>query len=253
MTSITDLSIAILAGGLGTRLRSEVSHVPKAMAPILGTPFLNYLLDGLIEQGARHVILCIGYGGDQIRDYYCDRYGSLNLTYSLETHPLGTAGALRHCISHLKSNEFLVINGDTYCGVDLNHYLAWYRQRLLKASIVLVHKADVSRYGSVTIDSDEHITAFHEKTAQSGGGYVSAGIYLLHRDIVKSIPKDREVSIEYEVLPKWIGQGLSGYKTNSTFIDIGTPTSYRMAQEFFSGKHFSKTKREGNHPIQCSA
>ncbi len=234
MTSLADLTIVILAGGLGKRLRPAVNHVPKVLAPINGTPFLNYVLDALIEQGGRNVLLCLGYGAAQIQAYYTDRYRPLNLSYAWESEPLGTAGALRYCISQVQSKEVLVLNGDTFCDIDYNLFIAWHRQTQSKASIVLVYKEDVSRFGSVKIDSNDHIIQFHEKNNRSGGGDVSAGVYLFHRQIVESLPAGRPISMEYEALPDLIGSGLSGYKTASSFIDIGTPKSYRRAQQYFS-------------------
>jgi NDP-sugar pyrophosphorylase family protein len=241
MTSLADLTIVILAGGLGTRLRPSVNHVPKVLAPINGTPFLNYVLDALIEQGGRNVLLCLGYGAAQIQAYYTDRYRTLILSYAWESEPLGTAGALRYCISQVQSKEVLVLNGDTFCDIDFNRFIAWHRQAHSKASIVLVYKEDVSRFGSVKTDSNERIIQFYEKNNRSGGGYVSAGVYLLHRQIVEKLPEGRSISMEYEVLPDLIGSGLSGYKTASNFIDIGTPNSYRRAQHYFSNHGYPHT------------
>jgi D-glycero-alpha-D-manno-heptose 1-phosphate guanylyltransferase len=236
MKTIADLSIAILAGGLGTRLRSVVNNVPKVMAPINGAPFFNYLLDGLIVQGARGALLCTGFEGEQIRAYYSDNYRSLGLTYSNEEQPLGTAGALRRCIAKIQSDHVLVINGDTFCDANLNEFVSWHHHTASKASILLVRKEDGSRFGSVETDKVGNIVQFHEKSKQSCG-YVSAGIYLLDRAIVENIPDGQQISMEYEVLPKLIGIGLCGYKTKSSFIDIGTPESYRMAQLYFSERN----------------
>ncbi|MEJ2157919.1 MAG: nucleotidyltransferase family protein [Desulfobacteraceae bacterium] len=250
MTSIANLCIAILAGGLATRLRPVVQDLPKAMAPINGTPFLNYVLDSLDEQGGKNVLLCIGHKGDQLRDYYANTYRSLSLSYSIENSPLGTAGALRHCLSGVQSNDILVLNGDTYCDTDFNQFLSFFYRTQSKAAIVLVRKTNVSRFGSVEIDAEGRVVQFHEKKRRSGAGYVSAGAYLLKREIVERIPAEKEVSMEYEVLPDLIGKGLFGYDAASTFIDIGTPQSYRHAQRYFSDNIHSSRKKSAKHTIK---
>lgn len=244
MTSIANVTIAILAGGHGTRLRPVVHQIPKVIAPMNGVPFLNYVLDSLIAQGGKDALLCIGYGGEQVQACYGDTYRSLNLAYSIEKEPLGTAGALRHCLSKVHSEDVLVSNGDTFCTANLNLFLSWYQKKQTSAAIMLAHKKDVSRFGSVETDAAGRVIQFHEKAGKTGGGYVSTGIYLLHRGIVESIPERKAVSMEYEVLPQLIGNGLWGYKTKSTFIDIGTPQSYRRAQDFFQRHRFPHGRSE---------
>jgi D-glycero-alpha-D-manno-heptose 1-phosphate guanylyltransferase len=233
MNSIDKIPVAILAGGMGTRLQPVLKGVPKAMALIDGKPFLHYLLDWLARQGARHIVLCTGFLGDQISHYFGERFGAVSLTYSHEIRPLGTAGAIRNCIAKVQCDELMVLNGDTFCNANLNDFLSWHRRTTAKASILLVRMNDVGRYGSVEIDPDGNVIQFHEKMQWSGGGYVSAGIYLLQRTIFDNFPENQPRSMEYEVLPGLIGKGLSGHKTASSIIDIGTPESYLEARDFF--------------------
>lgn len=233
MKGISDIHIAVLAGGLGTRLRPALKGAPKAMAPINGKPFLHYLLDWLNSQGAKQVVLCTGYLGEQIKDYFGDHFGPVSITYSHEVQPLGTAGALRHCHSKIHSDIILVVNGDTYCDANLKNFLTWHQCHAFNASVLLSYKKDVHRFASVETDQKAQIVQFHEKASRPGGGYVSAGVYLLNRSVVEKMPNGKNLSMEYEVLPDLIGKGLSGYKTESAFIDIGTPESFGRAQTYF--------------------
>lgn len=253
MNTFTKIPVAILVGGLGTRLRPVLNGVPKAMALIDGKPFLHYLLGWLERHGVRHVVLCTGFLGDQISHYFGDRFGAVSLAYSHETRPLGTAGAIRNCISKIQCDELMVLNGDTFCNANLIDFLAWHRITKAKASILLVRMNDVRRYGSVKMDPDGNIVQFNEKMKWSGGGYISAGIYLLPRIIFENLPENQPLSMEYDVLPGLIGEGLSGYKTASSFIDIGTPESYLEAHRYFKQVHSTLTANSSATDIQPQA
>lgn len=238
MKCIKDISIAILVGGMGSRLRPAVENKPKAMAPINGKPFLSYLFNWLILQGAQEVVLCTGYKGEQIRDYFTEQYQSLHIKYSHEKIPLGTAGALRLSMSKVKSDHILAINGDTFCDANLNDYISWYKDNQYNAAILLAYMKDVLRFGSVVTDRQGYVASFSEKVNRYAGGYVSAGIYLLNRNIIEQAPQGCALSMEYDVLPGLVGKGLAGFKTRSSFIDIGTPDSFNTAQSYFESFKF---------------
>ena len=122
VTDFSDVTAVILAGGLGTRLRSVIADRPKVLAEVRGRPFLAYLLDQLIVAGSRSVVLCTGYCGEQILRTFGERYGPLRLSYSQERTPLGTAGALRAGLGQFGSDSVLALNGDSYCSLDLKKY-----------------------------------------------------------------------------------------------------------------------------------
>lgn len=124
----------ILAGGLGTRLRSVVQNIPKGMAPIQGRPFLAYQLDYLIEQGVNRIIFSVGYLHECISNYFGREYNGCQIVYSVEESPLGTGGAIRQALHHCKDQNIWVLNGDTYCNVNLKDMLVFHR----------THHADVS-------------------------------------------------------------------------------------------------------------
>lgn len=236
----------ILAGGKGTRLRSVVSDRPKVMADVNGRPYLTYLFDQLIQAGIQRVILGTGYMADYIENEFGDQYNNLSIAYSVETEPLGTGGAIRHALTHVQSDNLLVMNGDSYCDVSLKHFIKAHHSL---ASIVLVHRPNTARYGQVTFDHDANVTQFIEKNGQARPGWINAGIYLMHRDLIENLPADTAISIEKEVFPDWVEQGiLKGYFTQGKFIDIGLPESYAEASEFFASqgtKRYVALDRDG--------
>ncbi len=233
---LSDITVVILAGGLGTRLHSVLSDRPKVLAEVLGRPFLTYLLDQLSSAGAREVILCTGYMGDRVQEVYGDVYKSLYLLYSREDEPLDTGGALRLALPLLKSDSVLVMNGDSYIRTDLSCYMDWFFQVDRRAAILLTRVSDTRRYGMVKVEKDETILAFEEKGVGGGPGWINAGVYFVKTSLLKSIPVGKAFSLEREFFPSLVGKGLFGYQCKGRFIDIGTPESYIRAEKFFSEK-----------------
>lgn len=234
MQDLVSVTAAILAGGLGTRLRSVVANRPKVLVEIHGRPFLAYLLDQLAAAGIRYVVLCTGYLGEQVQAAFGDSYGGLHLVYSQESSPLGTAGALRLALPLLSSDTALVMNGDSFCQVDLSAFWTWHCAKEAGASLLLTKVSDTSRYGRVQVEPDGQMLSFAEKSETSGSGWISAGIYLIRQDLLRTIPLGRVVSIEKEMFPAWVGQGLYGYRSEGRFLDIGTPEAYNVAEQFFA-------------------
>ena len=231
---LTAVTAAILAGGLGSRLRPAVSGRPKALANIGERPFLTYLFDQLLAAGARDVVLCTGYLGDQIRMIFGESYNTLRLNYSQESTPLGTAGALRLALPLLNSNPVLVMNGDSYCDANIREFWFWHERWHSNATLLLTKVFDTERFGQVKVDTDGKVTDFKEKGSGQGSGWINAGIYLLNRDLLEEIPVNQAVSLEREVFPSWIGRGLYGFQSEARFMDIGTPEAYSSAQSFFA-------------------
>ncbi|MEY6434000.1 nucleotidyltransferase family protein [Thioalkalicoccus limnaeus] len=234
MTDGAQLTGVILAGGLGTRLRSVVSGQPKVLAEVAGRPFLGYLLDQLAGWGFSQVVLCTGYLGEQIEEEFGDRYGGLRIQYSREVTPLGTGGALRLAAGLIESSTVLVLNGDSYCDADLGGVHQAHQGRCAKATLLLTRVADASRFGRVQVDAMGRILNFDEKTSDSGPGLVNAGLYLIETSLLRDIPTEGPVSLERDVFPTWIAGQFYGYETSSAFLDIGTPESYAAAEAFLS-------------------
>jgi histidinol-phosphate phosphatase family protein len=232
-SEFSDLTAVILAGGLGTRLRSVVTDRPKVLAEIRGQPFLAYLLDQLAAGGSRSVVLCTGYRGDQIFRTFGENYGPLQLLYSEERTPLGTAGALRAALGRFQSDPVLVLNGDSYCSLDLKKYWEWYCTRRTQVSMALARVPSCERYGRVVVDVDGCVTEFAEKKQGLGAGWINAGIYFLGHELLRSIPEKKNISLEHDIFPRWVGHGLHGYVNQGRFLDIGTPDAFARAESFF--------------------
>jgi D-glycero-alpha-D-manno-heptose 1-phosphate guanylyltransferase len=241
---------AILAGGLGTRLRSIVSDRPKVLAEVQRKPFLAHLLDQLVEAGLERVVLLTGYRGEQVREAFGDRYGALSLDYSIETEPLGTAGALRLALPKLfptiarkdAARSVLVLNGDSYCAANLRGFQRFHELSKADGSLVLAQVADTARFGKVETAGDHRLLRFLEKQEAGGPGAINAGIYLLNHTLVEEIPVGRAVSIEREMFPEWLRQRkMLGFACEGAFLDIGTPESYQAAETFFARLAETKT------------
>lgn len=228
-----ELTATILAGGLGTRLRSVVIDRPKVLAQIRGRLFLSYLLAQMAAVDIRQVVICTGYLGKQVREAFGELYGDMRLIYSQESSPLGTAGALRLALPLIGSDPMLVMNGDSYCDADLRLFWKWHRAHAARASILLVERGDVRQFGCVEVNSQGEVTGFQEKTSERHSGWVNAGIYLIDRSLVENIPDGRVFSLEYDMFPAWIGRGLYGCKSGGTVLDIGTPENLAAAEQFF--------------------
>jgi NDP-sugar pyrophosphorylase family protein len=229
------LCAAILAGGLGTRLRSVVDDRPKVMAQVAGRPFITHLLDQLADSGIRRVVLCTGYLADVVCNELGDEYQGMQLLYSVEESPLGTGGALRHAAELLTGDTVLVLNGDSYCHCSIGEFSAAWAASGARAGMALVRVDDVARFGAVLTDDSFRVESFVEKGGAVGPAWINAGIYLLPVDLIRGIETGRPVSLERELIQRLVAEGLFGYHCPGPFIDIGIPEEYERAQLFFSG------------------
>ncbi len=220
----------ILAGGLGTRLSSVVSDLPKPMAPIGGRPFLAILLDELIAAGFTATTLAVGHRHEAIRDYFGNDYRSLRLGYSVETAPLGTGGAIRLALEKIAVPQVFVINGDTYLGLDYKAMLAAHLKKNSTLTMAVRKVPDVSRYGALDVDQN-HIRGFFEK-GHSGPGVINGGVYLLSRDLFEGYTLPHVFSFETDLLMPYVKEiSPLAFTAVSTFIDIGVPEDYARAQK----------------------
>ena len=234
---IEELDVLILVGGKGTRLRSVVSDRPKPMAEVAGVPFVEVLLKILKAQGIKRITFCTGYMSEAIANYFGDgSQWEMNIQYSPESIPLGTAGAVRNALDKISSNPFLVMNGDSYCRVDIRSLLKFHQQKKAQASLWLVPGEDCRRYGSVAIDKQGVVQAFGEKMPEKVAGLINAGAYILERESVATLPQGCPVSMETEFFPQLIGNGLYGVVGESSLLDIGTPESYALAGQFLAAE-----------------
>jgi NDP-sugar pyrophosphorylase family protein len=231
-TAAPDFPAYLLAGGLGTRLRSVLPELPKVLAPVRGRPFLSYLLDQLAAAGWKRCILGLGYKADVVRAAMGDRHGPMALDYSIETEPIGTGGAVRLALPLIQHERLLVLNADSYCDASLGAFAQFHAAHGRPGSVLSVRVPDSSRYGRLEIAPDKRILAFAEKSDIAAPGPINAGIYILEKSLVESIPAGRPVSLEKEMFPQWIRGGLMAWETDAPFIDIGTPDSYARIGEY---------------------
>lgn len=229
-------SAVILAGGLGTRLASVVSDVPKPMAPVAGRPFLEFILDDLHQQGVTRAVLAIGHLGEHISGHFGSSYKGIELLYSRETMPLGTGGALRDAVRAASRDRILAMNGDSWCPVDLGALARAHGAAGALATLSLVRVADASRFGTVDLDAAGRVVGFVEKTGRAASGLINAGIYALDARVLDAAPAVGRFSFEKDVLEARAGHGtLHGYVVDTPlFIDIGVPADYQRAQSLFA-------------------
>ena len=215
-------------GGQGTRLRPLTSSVAKPVVRLVDRPFISFMLEWLRGHGIEDVIMSCGFKADGVRDVLGD--GSelgIRLRFVEEPEPRGTAGALK-LAEPLLDERFLMLNGDVLTDLDLTAQIAQHERTRARATLSLVPVEDPSAYGVVLLEPDSSVRDFVEKPAPGtvDSNLISAGAYVLERDILDLVPPGRNVSIEREVWPRLVGEGLYGFSAESYWLDIGTPERY---------------------------
>jgi mannose-1-phosphate guanylyltransferase len=220
----------ILAGGEGTRLRPLTYTVPKPVLPLAGRPHIAYVIDWLVRHGVDDVVVSCGHLAEGIRSALTELEPDVEIRFAEEPDARGTAGAIRFA-EDLLAERFLVLNGDVLCDLDLTALIDQHGRTGAEATIALHPVEEPSGYGLVHRREDGEITDFLEKPEpeQIDTDEINAGAYLLERSVLERIPPDRAVSIEREVFPELIGEGLYGIRLGGYWIDIGTPTRFLEA------------------------
>ena len=214
----------ILAGGLGTRLRSVVSEVPKCMAPVDGRPFLQYMLEWLSRYDVSHVVLSVGYLREVIFSYMDSRVWPFEISYAVEEELLGTGGGIRLALTKCREDRVIVLNGDTFFDVDLDAL-----SFTAPVTLALKPMRNFDRYGAVDWDG-ELVTGFHEKAA-CAEGLINGGVYALVRSQLDFAFYPKRFSFEKDLLePLAAGYLVAGQVQDGYFIDIGIPEDYARAQ-----------------------
>lgn len=238
----------ILCGGAGLRLLPVTGGVPKSLARVSGRPFLEVLLRQLQRHGFSRVVLATGYQGSAIRTQFGEAFGEVRLAYSEEPSPLGTGGALRHAAGHFRSACCLAMNGDSYTDVDLGELVAAHRTSKADLSIVVAPADGRADSGAIRIDSSGSVLQFAEKESPPlpSGPYLNCGIYVLSRQVLFGIPTEVPISLERELFPNWIHQGLSvkAFVHCGRCLDIGTPDRYLAAQTLLANVEVDSPARE---------
>lgn len=223
------MNVLILAGGLGTRLKSAIGDLPKPIAPVNGNPFLYYLLKNLEQYPVEHVCLSLGYGADQIKDALKSYNFTFDVSFAIEPSPLGTGGGIYYAMQTADFDEAIILNGDTFFNIDLTNFYAFFKQTQCDIAIASRFVDDAGRYGALQVQN-ENVIAFHEKS-QQGAGLINAGIYCICFSIFKNIEKNNSFSFEIFMknhLDKLI---IKSKEYTLPFIDIGIPEDYNCAHE----------------------
>lgn len=212
----------ILCGGLGTRLRSIISDVPKPMAPIKNKPFLAFVLEYLKKQNISRVVLAVSYKYEIIQEYFGNSYLGMQILYSIEKEPLGTGGAILEALNLINSDSCYVLNGDTFFDVNLD------RLKLDNSDICVALKPmkNFDRYGSVDIDNNSYISAFNEKKFTSNG-LINGGVYLIKKNIFNSFNLPNKFSFEEFFQENFLIFNAKATVFDDYFIDIGIPQDYK--------------------------
>ena len=225
------LDLLVLCGGQGTRLRALFPDTPKLLVPIRGRTFLSHFLDELTAQGLRRFTFAVGHLSESIRHAVREEgkhRPEIQVRISVETKPMGTAGAVRHALPLLSGDTVLVANGDSYIDLDYRKFFAAHRAYQAELTIACTKIENAEAYGSIALSPDHRIQAFAEK-AQSQSPQVNAGIYAFQRSLLEELPKTTPASLETEFFPSLVGRPVFGYPVNKRLWDIGTPERYEEA------------------------
>jgi D-glycero-alpha-D-manno-heptose 1-phosphate guanylyltransferase len=228
----TDYPAIVLAGGLGTRLRSVINDLPKPMAPVNGKPFLHYIFQYLKQENVREVILSVGYKHEVIEDFFGKEYLGIKIKYSVEEEPLGTGGGIKQAFD-LISGPAYVLNGDTFFGVNLLALQEFYFESDCDIALAIKPLENFDRYGTVQMDEAFRIIKFEEKKFVETG-FINGGVYFFDKKLFSKVDVSQKFSFEKEILEKYTGQlKFSGDVFDGYFIDIGIPEDYNKAQHDF--------------------
>jgi D-glycero-alpha-D-manno-heptose 1-phosphate guanylyltransferase len=222
------METVILAGGFGTRLKSVVPDLPKPMARVCGRPFLEIVMDRLAANGTTHAVLALGFKADIIQQHFGARYAGIELSYSVESVPLGTGGATRLALEQCRSDHAFVCNGDTFLDLDIGKVeTLWQSKR--KNIVIARHVNDAGRYGRLLVRGGL-VTEFCEK-GSNDAGLINAGCYVLARTALDRFNAGQPFSLERDFLvPASAERSLHVLVTDGCFIDIGIPEDFLMAQ-----------------------
>lgn len=225
----------ILAGGLGTRLRSVISQVPKPMAPIEDRPFLERLMDYWIDQGIKRFILSVGYLSHAISGHFGNVYRTAEIDYAIEQERLGTGGGFLLATSKLQDEDaFLVLNGDTFFSVQLIELDDFARRTDSHWTLSLFRATEANRYMGLALNEERRILSLASQRGLAGG-LANGGVYWVRRSSLDNLPFEQGAafSLEDEFLPVLLERGapLFGFSANGTFIDIGIPEDYKRAPQ----------------------
>jgi len=245
------MKAVILVGGEATRLRPLTLNTPKAMVPVLNTPFLEYLIRQLKEHQVKDIILTQGKLAQPIVDYFGDgsRFG-LNLSYTIEDSPLGTAGAVKNAAKYL-DETFMVLNGDIFTDLDFKDMISFHLRQRAKVTIALTPVEDPTIYGLIETTAQGKVTRFLEKPSQNQvtTNMINAGTYIIEPDILDYIPPETNFSFERQLFPQLLDRGepIYAHPSSCYWMDIGSPEKYHnLHRDLLYGRssQYASTSRD---------
>ena len=225
--------VFILCGGKGTRFRAVRKDIPKALAPINGVPFLDLLLNDLVAQGCQRIVLGTGYLSRQIEAHFQQRSDAEYLI-SREEAPLGTGGAIRHALPIFKSEQVLVLNGDSYIAFSVQSLLNFHNVQQADSTVLLSLATQGRDYGNVELGDNQQIISFQEKPENSKTQMINAGVYCLQKELIQSQSEGCS-SLERDWFPQWLCEKrVLGMVLPNSFYDIGTLERFELAQQYLN-------------------
>ncbi len=227
---LSDADVVILAGGLGSRLALRIGEKPKILAPVNGKPFLDFLFRWLSSQGAKKIILSLGYLADQVIDHLekNEKY-DMKIVYAVEDKQLGTAGALSFVSEYIENYPAIVINGDSFVNADFCNLIEFHKNSSALVTILSTLVGDVKRFGEIKVGINADVVSFCEKGSNSSSGYINAGIYVMSYEALDFVKSFDQGSLETDVFSQLKLGDLKAYQGKFDFIDIGTPHSYERS------------------------
>lgn len=219
----------VLAGGLGTRLRSAVPELPKCLAPVDGRPFIAYVTDHFRREGIERFIFALGYKNTYFDQFFETEFPGGGYEISLETEPLGTGGAIRQACGLVSGKTVLILNGDTFFKISLGALAGFHEDRASDCSLCLKPMRDFDRFGVVELGDDGRVSRFREKQYYAKG-LINGGVYALDKARLLAEEWPRIFSFEKDYLESGVGRKVYGIVQDGYFIDIGIPEDYRRVQ-----------------------
>jgi D-glycero-alpha-D-manno-heptose 1-phosphate guanylyltransferase len=218
----------ILAGGFGERLQSKVKNIPKPMAPINNRPFLDYLLDYLVKNKIKKVIFSVYYKYELIRDHYNNNYKKIKISYSIDSEPLGTGGAIKCALNLANDENIFVINGDTFFDVNLLNLYNKHINNNNDITFSVKPMNNFDRYGIVETNKNGQVISFKEKKYRHYG-QIDGGVYLVNKSIINSFGNRVKFSFNDFIMKNINNLKIGSILCDKVFIDIGTPEDYLKA------------------------
>ena len=227
------MKAVVMAGGEGTRLRPLTSNQPKPMVPVVGKPCMEHILELLRGHDFGDVIVTVAFLPQAIRAYFRDGESlGLNVEYSVEESPLGTAGSVRLASGAL-DDTFLVISGDALTDINLQRLVEFHREKGAAVTIGLKSVDNPLEFGIVVTDEEGRIERFLEKPSwgQVFSDTINTGIYVLEPEVLEHVPHDRPFDFSKELFPLLLemGRPLYGFVCDGYWQDIGNLDQYRQA------------------------